>query len=205
MSERELNEMVKQKIVQAKATNMLCLFVKQTILQPYSLQPCLQVIIPLDEYVILMKSMCNAQVMLFTGSGKLEDYSRAICFYDKGQINKMQVMLMFDGIQVGVTELKKAISRGRSATVISCDFETEECISLHNAFNILSHEFNTVNGYKQLFDRAVADLNKLDTFIPIDVSMLTGHNLNYFAYLVLLQISIYRIKDVGFRPFNITI
>lgn len=187
---------------------MLCLLSTCSIVQPYSLQPTIQVDVPLDEYILLVKSMCDSNVLLYEGIFNLSQYRTAVREYDRGNTRNANVLFTFDMFRAGVMELKKAAARGKSATVITLNYgdDTAENIPFDKMVTCLNAVFQAEGDNHRLFNKTVDEINRTYNTIPIDIVRLNEHNQNYYSYLALLRYNIASSAEGhDFHLFNVSI
>lgn len=192
-----------KKVIHASATNMLCIMSSCSIVQPFSLQPALQIVVSLEEYVSLIKMICDSHSLQYNTIFSLSQYHRAVDKYESGDFSNVLVLFSFEMIQACCMELKKAFSRRKSATVISMDYGDYNYYSLDDMPSMLDDEFQKTNN-RLCFNRAIDALNREYNTVPIDYGSLNEHNRMYYSYLLILRYRLaYAAEGHKFVPFNL--
>lgn len=195
---------MKQKIIKAKASNMLCLLSTCSIMQPFSMQPSVQVDVPLKEYISLVESMCDAGCLFFDGNFQLSYYSKAVMENKKGNSSMFIILFTLDMFRSCVAELKKSSSRRGKATPITLNYGDYEYVEFNDMFNKLNDIFRKEGTDHRIFNSVVNEINRSYNTIPIDFSTLDLHNQQYFSYLAILRYNVIVASEGGnFKPFNV--
>lgn len=195
---------MKQKLIQAKASNMLCILSACTIVQPFSMQPSVQVDVPLSEYMVLVRSMCESGCLFFDSNFNLSYYEKAVIDYDKGNFSMSLVLFTLDMFRTGVTELKKSSSRKRDATPITLNYGDYEYVEFEDMFKLLNNVFVREESNHRIFNKAIGEINRAYNAIPVDFNLLDEHNQLYYSYLALIRYNLIVASEGGkFKPFNV--
>lgn len=193
-----------KKVIRASSTNMLCLMSASSIVQPFSLQPTLQIIVSLEEYVSLITKICNSSSLQYNTIFSLSQYQTAVSKYQSGEPLNAIILFSFEMIQACSMELKKAFSRGKGATVISMDYGDYDYHSLYEMPELLDDEFIHTT-HRECFNKAINAINREYNTVPICYNSLNEHNKMYYSYLLVLR---YRLacSAIGHRfvPFNLS-
>lgn len=200
---------MKRKVIQARASNMLCLLSTCSIVQPFSLQPTVQVDVPLDEWVLLVRSMCASNAQMYQSIFTIQQYKRIVTDYDAGKRLSAEIFFTFDMFYACVMELKKAVARNKSATVITLNYGNSEDIENIQFDDIAIHlnaQFVAEGNDHRLFNQAIDEVNRAYNTLPVSYQSLNVHNKNYYSYVTLLR---YRLAFASngskFVPFNMRI
>lgn len=195
---------MKRKVVNAKADNILCLLHGYRILQPHSLQPALQIVIPFEEYVYFMSGQCNSKVLLSDTLFTLDNYAEALAKYEQGNVGLIKVYYTLDCLRVGVLELKKAIARKRGATVITLSYKDVEEINFNDAFISLQRAWEDDEELCIAFKKAMSEIGRIGDATPIVLNDLNEHNKQYFSYLAYMYMAYFATSSTRrFSPINI--
>lgn len=195
---------MKRKVVNAKASNMLCLLHGYRILQPHSLQPALQIVIPFEEYIYFMSGQCNSKVLLSDTIFALDNYADALANYEHGNVSLIKVYYTLDCLRVGVIELKKAIARKRGATVITLSYSDVEEVNFNDLFIRLQQAWESDDDLKVAFNKAMNEISRIGDATPIVLADLNEHNRQYFSYLAYMYMSYFATSPTRrFKPINI--
>lgn len=196
---------MKRKIISAKADNMLSLLNGYRVLQPYSLQPSLQIIIPFEEYIYFMSGQCNSGVILSDTLFGLANYEEALNRYrNTNNASLIKVYYTMDCLRIGVLELKRAIARKRSATVMVLQYEEAEEVNLNDIFAKLTIEWERDESIHYAFAKGMEVMHNIGDATPIIINDLNGHNKNYFYYLAYMYAMYYSTgSNRRFNPINI--
>lgn len=193
-----------RKVIRANSTNMLCIMSASSIIQPFSLQPTLQIVVSLNEYLSLIAKICDSNILQYNTIFSLSQYQTAVDKYESGDVSNAIILFSFEMIQACSMELKKAFSRGKGATIISMDYGDYDYHSLDEMPLLLDEEFKA-SMHRECFSRAIEAISRSFNTVPIDYNSLNEHNKQYYSYLLILR---YRLacSAVGhkFVPFNLT-
>lgn len=203
------NKMSKR-MIQAQASNLLCLLSTCSIVQPYSFQPMLQIDVPLYEYVILVKSMCKTNMMFYDSIFTLSQYQMLLDDYERQIKKSALIVFTFDMFKVCVGELKRAVTRGKDATVITLNYgdilDDVDCCSFDNMPSMLNTVFTSEGNDHVLFNHVVTEINRTYNTLPVDFGHLSQHNQKYYCYVALLRYRLaYAAKGNVFKPFNVSL
>lgn len=195
---------MKRKLVNAKASNMLCLLHGYRILQPHSLQPALQINIPFEEYIYFMSGQCNSKVLLSDTLFGLEHYTQALAEYEHGDVSLIKVYYTLDCLRVGVIELKKAIARKRAATVITLSYSDVEEVNFNDSFILLQRCWEEDAELRIAFNKGMNEITRIGDSTPVILNDLNEHNKQYFSYLAYMYMTYFATGPTRkFKPINI--